>query len=135
MGLNQIYLTFWINILQDLYGQSSHFQVLMRFLKKVREAHSRISVGTCCQSWLARHRIASSPYFSEWGFSVWKIWKFRRLYGDWNVTSHRWRNSSGYITDITPTFNLFIRIYQKLGFHCQVSDLSQLVWFWIWFLK
>ena len=25
-----------------------------------------------------------------------------------------------------PTFNLFIRIYHKLGFHCHVFGLSQL---------
>ena len=37
MGPNQIHPIFWINILQDLQGQ---------------EAASRISVGTCCQSWL-----------------------------------------------------------------------------------
>ena len=80
MGPNQIYPTFWINILQDLHGQSSHFQVLMRFLKRAKEAASQISIGTCCQSWLARYGIASSPYFSERGFSVWKMWKFRRLY-------------------------------------------------------
>ena len=80
MGPHQIYPTFSINILQDLHGQSSHFQVLMRFLKRAREAASRISIGTCCQSWLARYGIASSPYFSERGFSVWKMWKFRRLY-------------------------------------------------------
>ena len=64
-GPNQIYPTFRINNLQDLHGQSSHSQVLMRFLKRVREATSRISVGTCFQSWLARYGIASSPYFSE----------------------------------------------------------------------
>ena len=80
MGPNQIYLTVWINILQDLHGQSSDFQVLMRFLKRDGEAISRISIGTCFQSWLARYGIAQSPYFSERGFSVWKKWKFRRLY-------------------------------------------------------
>ena len=80
MGPNQIYPTFWINILQDLHRESSHFQVLMRFLKRVRESASRISIGTCFQSWLERYGIASSPYFSERGFSVWKMWKFRRLY-------------------------------------------------------
>ena len=47
----------------------------MRFLKRVKEAASRISIGTCCQSWLARYGIARygiarygiamSPYFSE----------------------------------------------------------------------
>ena len=44
-----------LNILQDLHGQSSQFQVLMRFLKRAREAASWISIGTCCQSWLARY--------------------------------------------------------------------------------
>ena len=41
LGPNQIFATFWRNILQDPRGQSSHFQVLMRFLKRVREAASR----------------------------------------------------------------------------------------------
>ena len=76
---NQIYPTFWINILQDLHGKSSHFQVLMPFLKRAREAASPISVGTCCQSWLARYEIASGPYLKK-RFSVWKMWKFRRLH-------------------------------------------------------
>ena len=70
MGPNQIYPTFWINILQDLQWQSSHFQVLMQFLKRAGEAASRISIGTCCQSWLAQYGIASNPYFNERGFSV-----------------------------------------------------------------
>ena len=80
MGTYQTYPTFWINILQDLHGQSSNFQVLMRFLKGAREAASRISVGTWCQSWLARYGKASSPYFNEREFSVWKMWMFRGLY-------------------------------------------------------
>ena len=80
MGLNQIYPAFWINILQDLYGQAPHFHVLMQFLQSIREAVSRIIVGTCYESWLAQYGIASSLYFSERGFSVWKIWKFWRLY-------------------------------------------------------
>ena len=64
MDPNQIYPTFWINILQDLQGQSSHFQVLMRCLKRARESASRVSMGTCCQSWLAlSHGVASSLYF------------------------------------------------------------------------
>ena len=67
---NQICPTFWINILQDLHGQSSHFQVLTRFLKRVREAASPISIGTCCQSWLARYGIASRPYYSNSVVSV-----------------------------------------------------------------
>ena len=58
MALNQIYPTFWINILQDLHGQSSHFQVLMRFLKRARESALQISIGTCCQNWLVRYGIA-----------------------------------------------------------------------------
>ena len=67
--------------MQDLHRQSSYFQVLMRFLKRARrEAASGISIGTCCQSWLAQYGIASSPYFSELGFSVWKMCKFQRLY-------------------------------------------------------
>ena len=57
-----------INILQGFNGQSSHFQVLIGFLKRAREAASRISIGTCCQSWLAQYGIASSPHFSERGF-------------------------------------------------------------------
>ena len=80
MGRNQIYPTFWIYIWQDLHGQSSHFHVLMRFLKRAREAASRISIGTCCQNWLAQHGIALNPYFNERRFSVWKMWKFRRLH-------------------------------------------------------
>ena len=65
-----IFLTFWINILQDLQGQHLHFQVLMQFFKRAREAPSRISLGTCCQSWLARYGIASSPNFNK--FSIWR---------------------------------------------------------------
>ena len=80
MGSNQLYPIFWINILRDLHGQSSHFQVLMWFLKRARETASWISIGTCCQSGLARYGIASNPYFNERGFSAWKMWKFRRLY-------------------------------------------------------
>ena len=80
MDLNQIFPTVWVNILQDLHGQSSHFQVLMRFLKRAREAAKRISVDTCCQSWLVRYGIESSTYFSERGFSVWKMWKLWSLY-------------------------------------------------------
>ena len=38
----------------DLHGQSSHFQALMLFLKRTREGASRISIGTCCQSWIER---------------------------------------------------------------------------------
>ena len=38
-----------------------------------REPASRISIGTCCQIWLAHYGIGSSPYFSEQGFSVWKM--------------------------------------------------------------
>ena len=68
MGPNQVYATFRINILQDLHGQYSHFQVLMRFLKRARKAASRTSTGTCRQSWLARYGIASSSYFDEGGF-------------------------------------------------------------------
>ena len=78
MSPNLIYPAFWINILQDLHGQSSYFQALMLFLKRAREAASRIPIGTCCQSWLARYGITSSPYFIERGFSVWKMRKFRR---------------------------------------------------------
>ena len=66
-GPYQIYLTFGINILQDLHGQSSHFQVLMRYLKRAR------SISTCHLSWLARYGIASSPYFNEQGFYFWKM--------------------------------------------------------------
>ena len=66
--------------MQDLHGQSSHFQVLMQFLKRAKEATSPFSMGNSCQSWLAQYGIASSPYFSEIGFSVWKMWKFRRWY-------------------------------------------------------
>ena len=43
-GPSQICLSFLINILQDLHGQPSHFQVLMQFLKRVREAASRILI-------------------------------------------------------------------------------------------
>ena len=63
MGPHQIYLTFSINILQDLHGQSSHFQVLMRFLKRAREAASRISIGTCSrvgQHDMEQHRVRIS---------------------------------------------------------------------------
>ena len=81
MSPNQIYSTFWINTLQDLYGKSLYFRQLMQFLKWDREAASGKSINTCWQSWLARYGIASSPYFSERGFAVWKMWKFRRLYG------------------------------------------------------
>ena len=77
MSPNQIYPIFWINILQDLHGQSSHFQVLIRFLKR---ASWGILVGTCCQSWLARCGTALSPHFNEGFFYVWKIWNIRRLY-------------------------------------------------------
>ena len=45
----------------------------MQFLKRASEAASRISIGTCCQSWLARYGITSSPYFNEQEFSVWKM--------------------------------------------------------------
>ena len=69
-----------INILQDFNGQSSHFQVLIGFLKRAREAASRISIGTCCQSWLAQYGIVSSTHFNERRLSVWKMWKFQRLY-------------------------------------------------------
>ena len=51
----------------------SHFQALMRFLKRAREAASQIPIVTCCQSWLARYGTASIPYFNEQGFSVWKM--------------------------------------------------------------
>ena len=69
-----------INILQGFNGQSSHFQVLIGFLKRAREAASRISIGTCCQSWVAQYGIVSSTYFNERRLSVWKMWKFQRLY-------------------------------------------------------
>ena len=72
MGPTQKQLTF-LNTLQDLHGQSSHFQVLMRLLKRAREATSQILISTCCQSWLAQYEIASSPYLNEQGFSVWKM--------------------------------------------------------------
>ena len=54
---------YFINILQYLHGQSSHFQVLRCFLKRAREAASRISIGTFSQSWLARCAIASIRLF------------------------------------------------------------------------
>ena len=80
MGPNQICPTFWINSLQDLHRQWSNFKVLMWFLKRAREAASWISIGTCCYSWLAQYGIASSLDFSEWGFSVCKMWEFWRLH-------------------------------------------------------
>ena len=58
------------NILQDLHGHSSHYQVFMRFLKRAREAASRISTSTCCQNWVAQFGIASSPYFNKREFPV-----------------------------------------------------------------
>ena len=42
----------------------------MRFLKRAREAASRISIGTCCQNWLAQHGIALNPYFNERRFCL-----------------------------------------------------------------
>ena len=45
----------------------------MGFLKRAKEAVSRISVGTCYQSWLAQYGKASSKYLNEQGFSVWKM--------------------------------------------------------------
>ena len=80
MGPYQIYPIFWIKIWQDLHGQFSHLQASMRFLKRAKKAASRISIVTSYQSWLAQYGIASSPYFNEQGFSVWKMWKSGRLY-------------------------------------------------------
>ena len=53
--------------MKDLHGQSSHFEDLILFLKRAREATSWVSTDTCCQSWLARYGIASTPYFIERG--------------------------------------------------------------------
>ena len=44
------------NILNKYFAGSV---ILMRFLKRAREADSRISIGTCCQSWLARYSFES----------------------------------------------------------------------------
>ena len=72
--------------------QSSNFQVLMRFSKRAREPASRISIDTCCQSWLAWYEIASSLYFYERSFSLWKMWKFCRFY----IFSLNWKYHSSF---------------------------------------
>ena len=53
MSPYQVNPLFSINILNNLHGQSSYFQVLVGFLKRATEAASWISVATYCQSWLA----------------------------------------------------------------------------------
>ena len=77
MSPNEIYPTFWINILQDLHD---NLYISFNFLKGAREAASHISIDTWCQSWLSEYGIASSPHFNEREFSVWKMWKFWKLY-------------------------------------------------------
>ena len=59
--------------MENLQGKSSHFQVLMQFITIAREHTSQISIDPCCQSWLAGYGIASSPYFKEQWFYVWKM--------------------------------------------------------------
>lgn len=50
-GSYQTYLTILVDSMQDLEGQSTHFECLIRSLrKKTKEKASRMSIDTSCQS-------------------------------------------------------------------------------------
>ena len=101
----------------------------MRFLKRAREAASRMLIGICCQSWLARYGIASTPYFSRinvvstlwinveitWWINVeitlirrWKWNKIRRWIFNiaqrwYNISARRWNNVETTLHNVKKT--------------------------------
>ena len=117
-------------------------------LKRAREAASRVSIVTSCQSWLARYGIASSPYFTERGFFIckdlvytyvnrvtrcfsediaWITWIFSCpiLFGAYGTTLHRVFHGQCCPRSIKTT------LYRIFPMQCSLEPLGQ-HWIGFW---